>query len=277
MLGAEVSNLQLHAQSLPHVLKLSRSFMAQETKFETNSDDDKKFIVNNRKEILRILRGLAQDMATVSAVFSAGKDILLTAVVAVDPESDVIYLDTNSNNIYNDPLIRSKRTIFVSVRDGARIQWISTEVGMAEYDGREAFRVPIPETLRHVQKRGLFRIETPRISPVMCTIPLTPEVAIKVPLVDICAEGIGVTLPENAADEIEKGATFENCSLDLPEVGIVPVNLVVTGVWEITLKNGAKSRRAGFGFVDAKSATQSRVQRYINVLQRNRITNKTER
>ncbi|OIQ88731.1 flagellar brake protein YcgR [mine drainage metagenome] len=251
--------------------------MAQETKLETNSDDDKKFIVNNRKEILRILRGLAQDMATVSAVFSAGKDILLTAVVAVDPESNVIYLDTNSNNIYNDPLIRSKRTIFVSVRDGARIQWISTEVGMAEYDGREAFRVPIPETLRHVQKRGLFRIETPRINPVMCKIPLAPEVVIKVPLVDICAEGIGVTLPENAADGIEKGATFENCSLDLPEVGIVPVNLIVTGVWEITLKNGAKSRRAGFGFVDAKSATQSRVQRYINVLQRNRITNKTER
>ncbi len=250
--------------------------MALEKKPEANADDEQKFIVNNRKEILRILRSLAQDMAAVSAVFGSGKDILLTAVLDIDAEANLIYLDTNANNLFNAPLLASKRTIFVCLRDGVRIQWVSTEVRMDEFEGREAFSTPIPETLRYVQKRSVFRIETPRINPVKCTIPINQGQIIEVPLVDICAEGVGIVLPDVNIPEIEKGAMFQDCSLHLPEIGIVPLNLVVMGIWEITLKNNAKSRRAGLGFVDTKSGIQSRIQRYINTLQRNRITNQTE-
>ncbi len=246
--------------------------MAEEKKHEIDTDDAEKFIVKSRVEILRILRKLAHEMDIVSAVFHGGKDVLITAVLGIDPEVDVIYLDTNASSVYNDPLLSSKRTIFVCAKDGVKVQWISTEVEMVEYQGREAFRVAIPETLKHVQKRGLFRIDTPVIDPVMCKIQIEEENSVQVPLVDICAEGIGVILPEPPVEEIQKGAIFENCALILPEIGVVPVTLIVMGVWKATLKNWEVSHRAGLEFVDIRSGIQSRVQRYINLLQRNRMT-----
>lgn len=246
--------------------------MDKETELGLNTDDAEKFIVKSRTEIVRVLRKLAHEMDIVSAVFRAGNDVLITAVLDVDPDANIIYLDTNASDEYNKRLLASKRTIFVCAKDGVKVQWLSTAVDMGEFEGREAFRVAIPETLKHVQKRGLFRIETPVIDPVICRIQVSEENSIEVPLVDICAEGIGVILPDLPVEEIQKGAVFENCSLDLPEVGVVPVTLIVMGIWKTTLKNGGVSQRAGLEFVDLRSGFQSRVQRYINLLQRSRIT-----
>jgi len=250
--------------------------MAQGTKNSAASDDDKKFTVNDRTEIIRILRGLARDLHTLSAVFHAGQDILLTAVLGVDPKENAVYLDTNTNQALNRRLLSSKRTIFVSNVDGVKVQWVSTEVDMGAFEGREAFRVAIPETLQRVQRRGLFRINTPLINPVMCKIPAAGQV-VEVALVDICGEGIGVVLPTPPVPEIERGAQFEGCTIDFPDIGVVQVTLFVQSVWEVALKNGMTSRRAGLEFVDMRSGTQSRVQRYINMLQRNRIASAAKR
>ena len=251
--------------------------MTQESKNNVHSDDDKKFTVTDHTEIIRILRGLARGLDTVSAIYHGGSDIMLTAVLDIDPQQNIVYLDTNVSEATNNRLRASKRTIFVSVTDGVKVQWVSTEINFTEFEGRGAFSIAIPETLQRVQRRGLFRINTPLINPLMCKIQITENLTVDVALVDICAEGIGILLPDPLVTELERGARFEQCSINFPEIGVVPMTLIVQSVWEITLKNGSLSRRAGLEFADMRSSSQSKVQRYINTLQRIRINNTPHR
>lgn len=251
--------------------------MAQEVKNNALSDDDRKFTVNNRVEIVRILRGLAHERHTLSAIYRGGDDVLLTAVLDIDPKENVVFLDTNASKVNNNRLLTSKRTIFVSNVDGVKVQWISTEISMGEFEGLPAFRIPIPETLQRVQRRGLFRINTPMVNPLICNIPIAEDQEAEVALVDICAEGIGVVLPDPPIPEIDRGAQFENCTIHLPDLGTIKLTLFVQSVWEVTLKNGSISRRAGLEFIEPHSSIQSKVQRYINALQRARIASSVKR
>lgn len=253
--------------------------MAQDSKTENLSDkvladDDKRFTVTDRKEMVRTFRGLAKDMINISAIYHGGHDMLLTAVIDVDPEKGVVYLDTNASELNNQRLRASKRTHFVTMIDGAKIQWATDSIQMDEYDGRPAFRIAIPETMQRIQRRGVFRIKTPIANPLVCKIPLPENKQATVTLADICAEGIGVVLPDEGIPEIVRGAQFENCTIDFPEIGVIAMTMTVQSTWEITLRNGSISHRAGLAFTDMRSGIQSRVQRYINNLQRARITSR---
>ena len=275
------NSLILRSHNLIHRRSLQNDLAAQQlievpllldAKEAMNSDDAENFSVNNRELIVRIFRKLADKMDPVSAVLRDGSDVLITAVLDVNPDANAVYLDTNVSSAYNDRLLLSKRTIFVCAKEGVKVQWLSTEVDMVEYKGHEAFRIAIPETLQHIQKRRLFRIETPVINPLTCRMPISGNSTVELPLVDLCAEGFGAILPDPPVPEIKKGAIFKNCSIGLPEIGEVQVTLVVMGVWKTTLKNGVVSHRAGLEFLDIRSGIQSKVQRYINRLQRSRIT-----
>ena len=98
------------------------------------------------------------------------------------------------------------------------------------------------------------------------------------PLVDICAEGIGVILPSGPEPEFEKYAEFKKCTLEHEDLGVVEVDLVFKTFWEVTLVNGTKSQRAGLEFDDIPTRIQSIIQRYVYKLERLLIaTSKTGR
>ena len=52
--------------------------------------------------------------------------------------------------------------------------------------------------------------------------------------------------------------------------------LRIQNTFEVTLKNGHKSKRSGCQFVDLQPAMQSLIQRYILKLERERIANAPE-
>lgn len=244
-------------------------------KFElTASPDDTRYLVHNRLEIVRVLRGLAQRRDLVSAFFNAGNELLLTSVLEVDPDNNTLFLDFSGNQTVNNRILASEKIIFVSSLDGVKIQWVSTHIDADSFEGGDAFRVAVPDQLLRLQRREYYRLTTPIIRPLICKIPLADEQVIDVALVDISAGGIGVIISQPAnTPPFEKGALFPNCKIELPGIGLVEVTLRVQSTWEITLKNGNKSLRAGCEFVDMRSGMQSMIQRYIIKLERERIAN----
>ena len=148
------------------------------------------------------------------------------------------------------------------------MQWASSAVESAEFEGRRAFRVAIPEKLQRIQRRGSYRVNTPITNPVMCWVPIRPDHEVDLPLVDICVEGIGVILPSTPEPAIQKYAEFKNCRIEHPDLGVVVVTLIVQNVWEVTLKNGSKSPRAGLEFVDIQAGTESIIQRFVYKMER---------
>lgn len=245
--------------------------MSEDKKGGFGLDDDDNFTVHNRDDIVGVLRGLIRNKATLSAVFNGGSDVVLTQVLEVDPDQNLIYLDTNANAESNANLLLSKRTFFVSISHNSTVKWLCEQIQSGEFEGYKAFRIAIPEKIKNIQRRGVYRIATPIVNPVMCRIPVADGKAVNVPLVDVCVEGVGVILPPPVDPIFVRGAHFKDCLLSLPEIGEVKATMSIQAVWEVTMSNGLPSKRAGLIFMGINAREQSMVQRYVHKLDCQRI------
>jgi c-di-GMP-binding flagellar brake protein YcgR len=209
----------------------------------------------------------------VSAFFNAGNDLLLTSVLAIDPDAKTVILDYGSNLALNQRILKSEKIIFVTSLDSVKVQWVSNRIEGDTFEGRGAFRIALPSQILRLQRREYYRLTTPVINPLKCKIPTPDGEAIEVALADISAGGIGVIVAPPADAKFEVGAIFPGCRVELPGVGAAEFTLSIQNLREVTLKNGNKSLRAGCQFVDMCPGMQAVVQRYIIKLERERIAN----
>ena len=237
----------------------------------TPSKDDSRFMLTNRLDILRILRGLTKRHEMVSAFFNSGKDLLLTSIIEVDDDDDSLVLDYGSSEDLNRRILASERIIFVTALDSVKIQFVATKIAMATFEGAAAFRVAIPEQVLQLQRREYYRLPTPILSPLKCQLPLTANSSVEVSLTDIGAGGAGIMISEAEAGLLKAGETFPGCTIDLPGVGVLEVTLRIQSTFAVTLKNGSQGLRGGCQFVGLRPAMQSLIQRYIIKLERDRI------
>lgn len=243
-------------------------------KFElTSSPDDSRFLVHNRMEILRTLRGLATRNEMTSAFFNAGNDLMLTSLLHVDADKNTVYLDIGSNDALNRRIAQSEKIIFVTSLDSVKVQWISTGIKPTTFEGREAFVITIPTQILRLQRREYYRLTTPVINPLKCQIKTEDGAVVEMAIADISAGGIGVIIAQPVGLPFELGTVFPGCRVELPGVGVAEFTISIQSVWEVTMKNGLKSLRAGCQFVDMRPGMQSLIQRYIIKLERDRIAN----
>lgn len=239
----------------------------------TSTPDDSRFLVSNALEIVRTLRGLSTRNEMVSAFFNAGNDLMLTSVLDVQPENNAVMLDYGSNDVLNKRILKAEKIIFVTSLDSVKVQWVSNQIATDTFGGRDAFRVAIPSQLLRLQRREYYRLTTPVVTPLKCRIPIGQDVSVEVALADIGAGGIGVVISQPLGVAFKVGAEFPGCRVDLPGVGVAEFTITIQSIWEVTMKNGNKSMRAGCQFIDMRPGIQSLIQRYIIKLERERIAN----
>lgn len=246
--------------------------MAEDSNNAQSKGDDR-FLVTDRQEIVRIFRGLAKKKGhLLRAIMREGSE-LPSMVLGVAPETDGLYVDCTASASDNRRLEGSGRIHFVTMVEGVKIEWISNQAKQTVFEGRSAFELPIPAQVQRVQRRECYRLDTPLNNPLTCALRLENAEVLVVTIVDVSIGGIGVSLPDSAEKNLERGAIFPGCKIDLPGAGEVDVTLRVQMTWEITLKNGNQSRRAGLEFVDLRTGAESMIQRYMVKLERERINN----
>lgn len=235
------------------------------------STDDSRFLVANRLEIVRILRGLSQRNEMVSAFFNSGNDLLLTSVLAVDPEIDTVLLDCGSNQELNQRILRAEKIIFVTSLDKVKVQFTSMGVESGNFENKPAFVVPFPSQVLRLQRREYYRLTTPIINPLKCKVTFPTGQVVEFPIVDISAGGIGMIIANSFEVPLRVGSTYPGCRIELPGVGVLELTLSIQSLFEVTLKNGGKSLRSGCQFVNLHPSMETLIQRYIVKLERERI------
>lgn len=235
--------------------------------------DDTRYLVKHPQEILRVLRRLCHRNELVSAFFNGGSELLLTSILDVDADRHQLMLDYGSNHTLNERILKAEKIIFVTSLDGAKVQFTNPRIEKSSFQGRDAFRTALPVEVLHMQQREYYRLATPIFNPLKCAVPLGAGKVVEIPLADIGAGGIGVMLGAPPGVPLEAGETYPGCRIKLGDIGTVEVTLRVQSIFEVTLKNGSKSLRAGCQFVDLRPAMQSLLQRYIIKLERERIAN----
>lgn len=230
----------------------------------------KQYMLRTRNEILMVLRGVCDHVAQITLYFNEGKDMLLTTLAAV--ADDHLVLDFSPSGELNRKALETEKHFCVTRLDKIRVQFILRGLTRIEQEGRPAFRAALPDEVLRLQRREFFRLSTPVAKPLKCTVPI--PVGDKLHLhdahvFDISGGGMAISAPPRNIP-FETGREFPNCSLDLPEIGLVTATLKVRSVFELTLRSGTRIQRAGCEFVQLSGPMMTLIQRYIIKVERER-------
>ncbi|MBU0623014.1 MAG: flagellar brake protein [Gammaproteobacteria bacterium] len=234
--------------------------------------DDSEFAIHNRKEIIFILEDLVRHGVMVN--LAAHGDVhLVTTVLGVNPEANQVYIDVCGDNRLNQKIAESDYVSFVT-QDGVKVRWHSTHLRLIPMtDGGDSFAMLIPSVIERVQRRQYFRLTTPQGSrALICKIPAGAEI-IEANIHDMSVGGIGVSFRGVLHEIFSQGAILEGCSIEFPQVGVVPMSLRVCGKWVSTAtRSGEQVHRIGLEFVDLSRGAGNVLQRYMIQLEAEKIS-----
>lgn len=244
--------------------------MSNQPPLKTESVPDiNNYMVHSRMEIIYILRAIQHKNELITAYFNQGKDFILTSIIDVDADNGTVVFDYGANEQLNQRLMESDKVILVTTQDKVKIQFVTGRMREIMHLGRPAFSAHLPAELLKLQRREYYRLATPLVSPIKCSITKPEGGKFEATIVDISLGGIAITHYQGKL-KFEVGDRFSACRIVLPEIGTVTTDIEIRNEQEVTLKNGAKSHRAGCMFINLHQSQQVMIQRYIIKLDRER-------
>jgi c-di-GMP-binding flagellar brake protein YcgR len=242
------------------------------------ADDYGKYLLHSKKEILFLLRAMRDKGTLITVYFNQGSDFLLTTLLSVSAEHNTMLLDPGSNAEMNRKALESDKLVFIATHEKVKIQFTVKHLARAGHEGREAFRAAVPDELLRLQRREYYRLTAPIAHPLRCIIPVKmadgSRSSFETTVIDISGGGLAVMAPPEGV-EFETDHLFENCRIELPEVGTVIATLRVRNVFEFTQRSGARHKRSGCQFVDLPGHMLTLIQRYIIRIERERKARET--
>ena len=229
-------------------------------------DNYEKYLLHGRGAIIQKLRQLEKSRSLITAHFDGGKHSMLTAVVDVMPDKELVVLDYGADEKLNRKLLQASRVVFKTQHEGITAQFTVNRVQKAKRHGRPAFACPLPDSLLWVQRREFYRVRVPLGDPVHCEIAVPDEEPLRVPIIDISMGGVALNDTENVIDT-EIGQNLPPCKLLLGEHGDALVTLTVRNIMPVQPDDPAAGHRIGCEFQDLAMDTSTTIQRYIHAVE----------
>ena len=229
-----------------------------------------KFRVDSDIEILYLLRSMMKANTLTTLTFGNSEGFILTNIINIDLKHREVIFDYGTDQASNRCALKADKFNVFTLLNRVEIQFVCHDVEKIKFEGKNAFRARIPESLLRLQKREHYRIDMPVNRRLNCKLPLPEGDYAEVVLKDISRGGMAVLDPDHKVG-FESGADYRGCLLDLPGIGATKLDLRVKSVSEITQRGGVKCLRAGLQFdEDTEEKTLSMIQRYVMQLQMER-------
>lgn len=240
-----------------------------------SSDEESDYLISNHREIVSILQSIAQRKSRVALYYNEGNSMVLTMILAADENG--VWIDATSNPLDNRIIERSKRIIFVTTHNQAKVQFVATDVMLGTYEDAPAFSLGLPRKLLRLQRRDYYRLvtaESNALKCIICPVPSQAHIQHEVTVMDISIGGVALVC-EASGIELQPGMVYEHCQIELPEVGKLEASIEVKNAFEITDRNGKMKRRAGCVFVKPDGKTTMLLQRYVAQMQQKMVSVKS--
>ncbi len=234
--------------------------------------NEEDYIVRNPKEVAQIINTLREDKVNLRVTFNRGQEDFLTNIISQDAEDGHVYLDMTVDDIFNKRMLNSDH-ILISKDDGIRIKWKSVQHTQVALSDGKALRIEAPKELIRVQRRELFRLQTPIVKPLTCEIPIPNLInpnktdTITYSLVDVSLGGVGLIVTTSIHPSIEVGKSFDACKINFPDVGDANLTLEVRSITPLPSENEQKFR-IGMQYVRPTRANENMIHRYTFDLER---------
>lgn len=234
-------------------------------------DDPAPFLVQDPEQVQHLLMRLARHPELVCLYPAERREpFALSALLHI--AEDHLVFDASPDERTHKLLLSATRIVCVSSLDRVHIQFDAAHPEAITHAGQRAVRTARPDALLYVQRRDYFRLSVPTRQPVYCRIsPQGSNDFIKAEIADISFGGISLFGPLPSL-LLLPGMRLPGCRIELPEVGVIQVDLLVCATRAITTRSDPRSLRIGCRFIQLTGSGQTRVQRYINRIERSRIT-----
>ncbi len=233
---------------------------------------DEKYMVRNPRQIRLLLQAMIDQRATV-AVHPDGREQSYPSAM-LDVDEDTLLLDGSPLPAVNRSVGEASHLLCFAQVDRVMVRFRLEHPEVLLEDGRTAFRLAFPEEAYHLQRRELYRLETPVGDSPWCVFP-DPQGAepLRWRVVDISAGGIAVLLPPDL-NLLRLQQRLAGCELQLPDSAPIAVTLVVCSQLVRKQANGMEQQRVGLRFEDLPRGADAAIQRYIFRVDRERKARK---
>ena len=231
---------------------------------------DERYMVRNRRQIRMLMQALVDQRATLSAHPDGREQSFPSAVLDVDDDS--MLLDGSPMPAINRSAAEADFLLCFAQVDKVMVRFRTEAPRQVQQDGHAAFRVALPEELYHLQRRELYRLETPVGDSPWCTLPgkaVDGDETQRWRAVDISAGGIALLLP-SGQQALKLQQRHAGCLLELPDTPPITVTLVVCSVVARKQANGLEQERIGLRFEELPRGADAAIQRYIFRVDRER-------
>ena len=229
---------------------------------QSKVDNYEKYLLTSRAAIIQKLRQLGKSKNNITAHFGGGKYSLLTQVVEVLADKDLVVLDYGSNEATNKKLLKSKHVVFKTQHEGVTAQFNTNFLQKAKLHGKPAFACAIPDSLLWVQRREFYRVRIPLRDKVFCELIHNEDILVPYPVVDISIAGLAIQV-EELKYNIEPGMIFNGTRLILPDEDAGLVNLEIMNQLPMKQDDPEGSQRFGCQFHNISTDISAKIQRYI--------------
>lgn len=229
-------------------------------------EEQEKYLLYSRTAIINVLHELTKRPDIITAYFNNGREYILTAVLSVIPDRDLVVLDYGADEKQNRRLLEHGRVVCVTKHDNISIKFSLEGVQRAKFQERQALAAPVPETLFRLQRREYYRVPTSTLNPLKCFVPQPDGSELLVNVADISCGGVGLVDPRNTfAPEV--GTILGGCRIELPEYGNLHCDLQVRNTFMQRQNDGNQVRRIGCAFIALPVDKNALIQRYIHRVQ----------
>jgi len=237
---------------------------------------DEMFTISNAREIQSLLHRLIDHRCLFTAHFGDSHQFLLTTILGFSKNGRELILDVSPNDTVNQHALAAPVLLMHARLEQVEVRFRTGPLVMDTYEDLPVLRAPVPAQMIYLQWRELFRLSPPLSQPLLCNICLPGPEGLKRPpvqlrVLDISGGGIALQVPPAQTADFVVDAHLDDCSIDLPDTGIIRPPLIVRYVAQSIDNKRQPRTRAGCEFSSTTPAMQSLIQQYVMRTERERI------
>lgn len=217
--------------------------------------------INTIQEVDSILQQLLVQGVLLRMHNGNAHQSVITTLLDLDFDNETIVIDSAAQQTLNEQLVSGEVAYFDAILNGVAIKFQVNSLYGTFFEERPALAGTLPAYLYRIQRRENFRIRPTLENTAHCTLSINEETW-QFEVYDISSSGLALIDPEERLTGY-LGQTMVNAQLDLPNVGVINIDIQLVRSQTQLLQNRKKLPLIGCAFPDPNSQQQVRIQNFI--------------
>ncbi|MBL1277391.1 MAG: flagellar brake protein [Ectothiorhodospiraceae bacterium] len=173
--------------------------------------------ITSPARISSLLRPLMAQHAIISATIAESTQFFNTALLAVDPERDVLIIDELNPKTGHSLFINTRRITLHTLLEGVDVSFTVDLIKEDSENGIAFYEVQFPETIRYLQRRCSFRVPVSAADTIPVEIHTKEKSVHAGEISDISTEGMCIRLPKKQNIGLENNTEESQCIIQLSD------------------------------------------------------------